>query len=159
VTIASGYLALAFVSAVFTVDFRFWVLGLKPLDVAHLRIALVYLLPWTAFFLVATRSLSATLPVKGERAPRHYATAALAMSLGFAVMLGAQYTTLFRTGMLVTPDEALNTIVAFQFVPLLAVIGVISAYTYRRTNGYAPGAFICGMLITWYVAAGTAIHA
>jgi hypothetical protein len=61
------------------------------------------------------------------------------------------------TGLLITPDEALNTIIAFQFVPILAVVGVIAAYTYRRTGDYAPGAFICALFVTWYIVAGTAI--
>ena len=74
-------------------------------------------------------------------------------------MLAVQYVTLFVTGVLVTPKEPLNTIVAFQFVPLLAIIGVISAFTFRRTNSFAPGAFICAMFVTWYIVAGTATHA
>jgi hypothetical protein len=40
---------------------------------------------------------------------------------------------------------------------LLAVIGVIAAFTYRRTGDYAPGAFICALFITWYIVAGTAV--
>ena len=42
------------------------------------------------------------------------------------------------TGLLLTPTEPLNTIVAIQFVPLLAVIGAIAAITYRRTNATSP---------------------
>jgi len=79
------------------------------------------------------------------------------MSLGFAVMLGAQYLNMHATGLLLTPGEPLNTIIAFQFVPLLAVIGVIAAFTYRRTGDYAAGAFICALFITWYIVAGTAV--
>jgi hypothetical protein len=37
------------------------------------------------------------------------------------------------------------------------VVGVIAAYTYRRTGDYAPGAFICALFVTWYIVAGTAI--
>ena len=64
----------------------------------------------------------------------------------------------FATGVLAIPGEPLNTIVAIQFVPLLAIVGVISAFTYRRTNSYVPGAVICGLFIAWYVTAGTATH-
>ena len=45
-----------------------------------------------------------------------------------------QYGSLFSTGLLFTPKEPLNTIVAIQFVPLLATFGAIAAITYRRTN-------------------------
>jgi len=79
------------------------------------------------------------------------------MSLGFGLMLAAQYLHMATTGLLLTPDEPLNTIIAFQFVPLLAVIGLIAAFTYRRTADHAAGAFICALFITWYIVAGTAV--
>ena len=78
------------------------------------------------------------------------------MSLGFVVLLAVQYASLFSTGVLAVPTEPLNTIVAIQFVPLLAMVGLIAAFTYRRTGSYVPGAIICSIVITWYIVAGTA---
>ena len=158
VTVAVGYLSLAAVDAAFKVDYRFWVLGLKPLDGPHALMALAYLPLWTLFFLVALRALHANLAVRGEGAARAYLTAALAMSLGFVLLLAIQYGSLFATGLLAVPQQPLNTIVAIQFVPLLAMVGVIAAFTYRRTNSYVPGALICALVICWYVTAGTATH-
>jgi hypothetical protein len=80
------------------------------------------------------------------------------MALGFMVLLVVEYATLFNTGFLFTPKEPLNTIVAIQFVPLLATFGAIAAITYRRTNSYVPGALICALLLSWYVTGGTATH-
>jgi len=157
-TIAVGYLSLAVVDAVFKVDYRFWVLGLKPLDGRHALMAIPYLVLWAVFFLVALRGLAANLAVKGEGFVAQAGAWKLAMCLGFVVLLAVEYATLFRTGLLLTPSEPLNTIVAIQFVPLLAVIGAIAAVTYRRTNSYVPGALICALLLSWYVTAGTATH-
>jgi pimeloyl-ACP methyl ester carboxylesterase len=157
-TIAVGYLSLVVVDAVFKVDYRFWVLGLKPLDGRHAVMAIPYLVLWAAFFLVALRALAANLAVKGEGFIMQAGAWKLAMSLGFIVLLLVEYATLFRTGLLFTPSEPLNTIVAIQFVPLLAVVGAIAAVTYRRTNSYVPGALICALLLSWYVTAGTATH-
>jgi len=157
ISVGAGYLALAIIQQVYVVDFRFWVVGLKAFDARHFGLFLVYLVPFTVFFLLALRSFCMALPVKGESLSMALIYGALAMGLGFAVMLGAQYVHMAMTGLLITPDEALNTIVAFQFVPILAVVGVIAAYTYRRTGDYAPGAFICGLFITWYIVAGTAV--
>ncbi|HXA39724.1 MAG TPA: alpha/beta fold hydrolase [Phenylobacterium sp.] len=157
-TIAVGYLALAAVNAIFNVDFRFWVLALHPLDGRHAVMAIPYLILWAAFFLVALRALAANLAVKGEGFMFQAGAWKLAMSLGFIVLLVAEYATLFRTGLLLTPTEPLNTIVAIQFVPLLATVGAIAAVTYRRTNSYVPGALICALLLSWYVTAGTATH-
>jgi pimeloyl-ACP methyl ester carboxylesterase len=157
-TIAIGYLSLVIVDATLKTDYRFWVLGLKPLDARHALIAIPYFVLWTAFFLVAFRALAANLAVKGEGFIFHTGGWKLAMSLGFIVLLVVEYATLFNTGLLFTPTEPLNTIVAIQFVPLLASFGAIAAVTYRRTNSYVPGALICALLLSWYVSAGTATH-
>jgi len=157
-TVAVGYLSLVLVDVVFKVDYRFWVLGLKPLDGRHAVMAVPYLVLWAVFFLVALRALAANLAVKGEGFVWQAGSWKLAMSLGFIVLLVVEYATLFQTGLLFTPAEPLNTIVAIQFVPLLATVGAIAAVTYRRTNSYVPGALICALLLSWYVTAGTATH-
>ena len=84
-------------------------------------------------------------------------TGKIAFALGFALMLAIQYLHMATTGLLLDPSQALNTIIAFQFVPILAVIGLFAAFTYRRTNSYLAGAFVCGLFVTWYIVAGTAI--
>lgn len=56
------------------------------------------------------------------------------------------------------PQEALNAIISLQFVPLLAVIGLIAVFTWRRTNSALPGALIAGLFVSWYVVAGTAVQ-
>jgi len=157
-TVAVGYLSLCVVDRLFHVDYRFWVVGLKPLDARHAGFALAYLVPWTAFFLVALRALHGNLAVKGDGRLVQYACGMLAMSLGFAVLLALQYGALFTTGRLAIPSEPLNTIIAIQFVPLLAVVGLISVFTWRRTGSHLPGALICALFVTWYVVAGTATH-
>jgi hypothetical protein len=53
----------------------------------------------------------------------------------------------------------LSTIIGIQFIPLLAAVAVISTFTWRRTGMSLPGALICGLLVTWYVVAGTATQA
>jgi hypothetical protein len=157
-TVAVGYLSLVVVDALFKVDFRFWVLGLKPLDGRHALMAIPYFILWAPAMLVSVRAISSNLAVKGEGYWVQLSLWKIAMALGFAVLLIWEYATLFTTGFLGTPSEPLNTIVAIQFVPLLAVIGVIAALTYRRTNSYVPGALICAALLAWYVTGGTATH-
>ncbi len=159
VTMAVAYLSLVIVDAAFKTDYRFWVLGLKPLSLARAAELPAYLVLWTLFFLVAIRSLCANIAVKGEGYIAAIGWAKIAMAMGFAVLVIWEYTTLFTTGLLATgPTTALNVIVAIQFVPLLGVIGIIGMTTYRRTNSYVPGALICALLISWYVTSGTANH-
>ena len=156
-SVGVGYLSLHLVDRVFHVDYRFWVLGLKPLAGLHAGYAMAYLPLWTVFFVVALRALHANLAVNGDSRPAQYASGVLAMCLGFAVLLAIQYGALFATGRLAMA-EPLNTIIAIQFVPLLAVVGLIAVFTWRRTGSYLPGALICALFITWYVVAGTATH-
>jgi hypothetical protein len=78
------------------------------------------------------------------------------MAGGFAAMLAVIYGLLFATGRLVTGFDPLSTVVAIQFVPLLAAVAVIATFTWRRTGSAVPGALICGLLVIWYVVAGTA---
>lgn len=158
VTVAVGYLSLVLVDKLWHVDFRFWVLGLKPLDPRHAVMALPYFVLWLVFFLISLRALTANLAVKGEGFLTQLGLWKIAMSLGFVVLLIWEYLTLRNTGLLATPSEPLNAIVAIQFVPLLATIGALAAFTYRRTNSYAPGAIICAALLAWYVTGGTATH-
>ena len=154
-TVAAGYAALALVDFLFKVDFRFWVVALRPLTRAQFLTALVYLIPFTLFVLGAFRGLE-RLMLRGDGAVAQYLTAAIALPLGFLVLTGAQYVWLFATGELPLASEALNAIVAIQFVPLLAVLGVISTFTWRRTGGYLPGALVAALFVAWYMVAGTA---
>jgi hypothetical protein len=156
-TVAAGYLALAMVDFLFKVDFRFWVVALRPLSRSQFFAALAYLIPFTVFVLGAFRGL-ARLMLRGDSAIAQYLTATIALPLGFLVLTGAQYAWLFATGALPLPFEALNTIVAIQFVPLLAVLGAISTFTWRRTGSYLPGALLAALFVTWYMVAGTATH-
>ena len=152
-----GYLALVVVDALFKADFRFWVLALKPLDGPHAALFLVYLPLFGVFSLLALRGFGASLGIAGEGTSAAIVTGAVAFSLGFVVLLALQYLHMAATGLLLTPDEPLNTIIAFQFVPVLAVMGIIAAFTWRLTGDYVPGAFVCALFLTWYIVAGTAI--
>lgn len=157
-TVGIGYFALFLCDALFKVDFRFWVVGLRLLDGRRFLIFLAYLGLFTIAMAATLRAAATNLAVRGESPAQSYAWTAAAMALGFALLLAAQYGFLLSSGRLITPREALATIIAIQFVPILAFVGLIGAFTYRRTNSYVPGAIICALVITWYIIAGTANH-
>ena len=85
----------------------------------------------------------------------------VALSSGFVVLLLLQYGLLFSTGRILTlyMTDALRTIVAINFVPLMIVVAVISTFAFRRTGSYVPGALICAALVSWYVVVGQATQA
>ena len=157
-TVATGYLALLVSDFMFKIDFRFWVVALKLLSARQFGWFLVYLVPFTLFYVVVMSALHASLAVKGDGPARQYATALGALAGGFLLFLIAEYAPLFAYDELLVPAEALNAIISIQFLPLTAILAVIAVFTWRRTNSYLPGAFICGLFVTWYIVAGTAVQ-
>jgi len=156
ISVAVVYGALELVHRLFLVDFRFWVVALKRFSPDQAKLALVYWPIFTLAFGVTARTLLARIPVTGESNTARYAAVVLALSGGFALLLGLDYAALFLTGRLPTAFDPLSTVVAIQFLPLTALIAVISVFTWKRTGGYAAASVICGALLTWYMVAGTA---
>lgn len=157
-TIASGYAALWVAGALFRIDFRFWVVALRPLSPKQWIPFVVYLAPFTLYFAVTLSALHRNLAVAGDSALRQHVSTIAALSLGFLVLLALDYGTLFATGALLTAWDPLDAVIAIQFLPLMVIVGVISAFTWRRTGSSLPGALICGLLVTGYIVAGTATH-
>lgn len=160
-TIIIGYAALWLADLAFKIDFRFWIVALKLMNAKQFLIFLIYLLPFTAFFVIALHVLHRNFSTMATPRAALYLTNILALTLGFIVLLALQYGTLWLTGKLFNPlpDPGfvpLSTIVAIQFVPLLAICAVVATFTWRRTGSSLPGALICGLFVTWYVVAGTA---
>ena len=153
--VVAGLYVVTVLAGLVQVDFRFWVVALKPLSGRQALAAISYVVPFTLFVVVAFRGVASLArgPARG-----HYGWASSALGLGFLVLTGAQYLALFATGHLPVPALALNAIVAIQFVPLLFGLGWLAVHTWRRTGSYAPGALIGGLFVTWYMVAGTATH-
>ena len=163
-TVVVGYAALWLADFVFKIDFRFWIVALKLMSARQALIFLIYLVPFTAFFVIALHVLHRNFSTMGAGRGALYLTNMLALTLGFIVLLVLQYGTLWILGKLFNPlpDPGfvpLSTIVAIQFVPLLAICAVIATFTWRRTGSSLPGALICGLFVTCYVVAGTATQA
>ena len=155
-TVAVGYGVLLFVDQVFHTDFRFWVVAVKFPNLRQWEVAAIYVVPITLAFLVTLGTLCGSLTVRGDTSLVRYSAAALTLTTGFIVMLGLIYGIFFMSGSLVTGFDPLSTVIALQFVPVLATVAVIGIFTWQRTNSHRPGALIVGMLVTLYVVAGTA---
>jgi pimeloyl-ACP methyl ester carboxylesterase len=164
ITVIAGLIALRLADLVFKVDFRFWVVALKPMSPTQWQIFTIYLVPFTAFFAITLHVLHRNFSRPDASAASAYLTSTTALTFGFIVLLAVQYGALAFTGRLINPlaDPAfvpLATILAIQFVPLLAAVAVVSTFTFRRTGSSLPGTLICGAVVTWYIVAGTATQA
>jgi len=155
-TVANAYVAVLLADYLFKVDFRFWFIGVKAMSTTQFQMMLVYLIPFTAFFLMALRALHAGLSVSSNSVRACYLANIAIMAGGFALFLLLQYASLFTRGVLLTPTQPLNTIIMIQFVPLMAIVALISTYTWRHTASYLPGALISALFVSWYVVAGQA---
>ncbi|KRQ99683.1 hypothetical protein CQ12_17140 [Bradyrhizobium jicamae] len=163
-TVAIGYAALWLADLAFKIDFRFWTVAVKLMNAKQFLIFLIYLVPFTAFFVIALHVLHRNFSTMAAPRGALYLTNIFALTLGFIVLVGGQYAILWLTGKLFNPlpDPGfvpLSTIVAIQFIPLLAICALIATFTWRRTGSSLPGALICGLFVTWYVVAGTATQA
>jgi pimeloyl-ACP methyl ester carboxylesterase len=164
-TVAIGYLSLLLADLLFKIDFRFWIVALKLMNGKQALMFLIYLIPFVIFFVVAFRSIRVNLYRPGEPAVATYFSCMAALALGFLILCIVQYGALWIDGKLIDAFPAvinsvpLNTIIATQFMPLLAILGVIAAFTIRKTGTSLPGALICAFFITWYIVAGQATQA
>jgi pimeloyl-ACP methyl ester carboxylesterase len=152
---AIAYLVLAVVQRVLVTDLRFWVVAIKPPSARQWLIALIYVVPITLAFLVTGQMLR-SLTVARDRTVARYGSAMLVLSGGFVVLLGLVYGIFFATGTLVTGFDPLTTVIAIQFVPVLAAVAAVMTLAWSRTGSHRPGAVLAGMLVTLYVVAGTA---
>ena len=150
-TVAISYAALLLLDRIFLTDLRFWVLAVKLPSARQWGIAAVYVVPITVAYLVTLRSLSGLIATANP-----YRNAIVATTGGFAAMIGLIYAIFFATGTLITGFDPLTTVIAIQFVAVLPVIGIIAAFTWRRTGSHRAGALLVGLLVTLYVCAGTA---
>lgn len=152
-----AHASLALSAAFFTVDFRFWVFAVKPMNGLQARIAAGYFIPFALFFLAYGAVLFGQL--RRARGLRRSITEAIAAStLGFAALIAWQYVPLFLGGTLANPGEALWSIIAFQFLPLMTIVAAVTAWSHHRTGEVYLGAFLSAMLVSWIVVAGQATH-
>ncbi len=156
VTLAICYAALVLIDTIFTTDLRFWIVALKVPAEHHWSIIALYIVPITAAFLVSNRGITSALTVQGDGTLKRYMWAILAMTGGFLAILVPVFAYFFASGILLTAFDPLSTVIALQFVPVLAALAIIAVYTWQRTGNHRAGALISGMLVTMYVVAGTA---
>ena len=159
--IFGAYMLLVISDWWFKTDFRLWVVALKLMNVAQFQIFLGYVIPFAFFFLVLSTALHGEMRVNGS-VGKEMLVNAIMLALGFVVLLLYQYIPLFSTGLMglqsIATGEPLLTIVAFQLVPLMAIVACISTYFYHKTGKIYTGAFINALFVTWYIVAGQAIH-
>lgn len=152
------YALLLLSDLLFLTDYRFWVLQWHVVDAAHLRLFLTYLLPFTAFFLVLGAAVTAQLRRTGRATTRRreLVGTSVTLSAGILLLVVVSYVPLLAGGTLLLPTQPLLIIVAFQFIPILAIVGALQVFFFHSTGTIYAGSFASALLVTWNVTAGTA---
>ncbi|GAB1261101.1 alpha/beta hydrolase family protein [Aurantivibrio plasticivorans] len=145
------------IQSIFLVDFRYWVVALKPPSLAQLKMIFVYWPVFAIFFLLLSANFAGLLRNNDNNLMKACGINSIICALGFPGLLVIQYTSLFATGALLI-NEALMTIVALQFVPLLLIVACITTACYQWTGRAYLGGFVSSLFITWYIVAGQATH-
>jgi pimeloyl-ACP methyl ester carboxylesterase len=156
--VMAGYVAVRTSASIFKSDFRFWVFAVRPMSPLQTRIALAYAFPFLGFFLVLATVLHGQLRRDGLTLAGETAMNVGLLVVGFAGLLLFQYVPLLLGGTLAIPSEPLWTIIAFQFLPIMTIVALVSTFFYRRTGHVYVGAFASGILITWIVVGSQATH-
>jgi pimeloyl-ACP methyl ester carboxylesterase len=155
------YLSVIVISYFFTVDFRFWVIPLKPMSPIQMKIASRYVIPFALFYLMFAVVLQGQMrSLKGGTAKRMVMSMVVA-ALGYLVMLLVLYIPLLAGGTVPFIKNVwmtLYVIVAIQMLPLFVIVSLISAYFYEKTGLVYASAFTNAMFITWYIVASQATH-
>lgn len=150
------YLVVIVVDFFFLTDFRLWVVALKSMSRVHFFQCIFYLPAFCLFFIVLGATLHTQLRQLNVSMRKAMLVNAVVLSMGFILLLMVQYAPLFAGGTLAMASQPLLTIVAFQFVPLMILVGCVSTWGFYRTGSVYPGGFINGLLVCWYVVAGQA---
>jgi dienelactone hydrolase len=160
IVIGAAYLSVVVISAIFTVDYRFWIMQLKPMSAMHFQIALRYVIPFLLFYLVFAVVLHGQLRSLVGSFKSRMIKAVVVTSLGYLLLLLILYIPLFLGRPLGVPDVLLTlyAIVAIQVLPLFMIVTFISTYYFEKTGLIYSGAVINALFITWYIIASQATN-
>lgn len=142
----------------FTTDFRLYVIQFQAMDATRFSLFLLYLIPFAVFFLMLATTIHGSLRWTGRAISMkaEMVANAIILPLGFVVLEFIIYIPMFLGGQIAFPAESLLTIVAYPFIPILAIVGLLSTFLFHKTGTVYAGAFAAAMLVTWNIVGGTA---
>ena len=160
-SVGFAYLLLVVSDWLFKTDFRLYILQLHILNGTHFVMFLVYLIPFTVFFLMLAAGLHNTGRWIGRKAGGRKSVrsemiaAAIVLPIGILVMILIDMIPLIAGGSLLS-GQFLLVIVAYPFVPVLAIVGLLMTYFFHKTGLVYVGAFVAALLVTWNIVGGQA---
>ena len=154
--LVAPYILLYFLQWAFATDARIWVFNAKVVSPLTLRIWLPYFVPFLFYFIVLGLVLHGQLRSERLTPGWEMARNVLIMSGGFILFILVEYIPLLAGGTLLSPTQPLLAIVAFQFVPMYAIITCISTFFFHKTGSIIPGAILNAIFVPLLIVASTA---
>ncbi len=156
-SVGFAYLLLVISDWLFKTDFRLYILQLHILNGTHFVMFLVYLIPFTVFFLMLAAALHNSGRWTGTKGGvrREMIANAIVLPVGILVMILIDMIPLIAGGSLLS-GQFLLVIVAYPFVPVLAIVGLLMTYFFHKTGMVYVGAFVAALLVTWNIVGGEA---
>lgn len=152
-----AYLLLVMSDWLFKTDFRVYILQLHILNGTHFVMFLVYLIPFTVFFLMLAAALHNSGRWTGSKGGmrREMIANAIVLPIGILVLILVDMIPLMAGGSLLS-GQSLLVIVAYPFVPILVIVALVMTYFFHKTGMVYVGAFISALVVTWNVVGGEA---
>lgn len=133
----------------FKVDFRFWLLAVKPFSAEKLMIGIRYMVMFFVFYLSGSLAVNAANRIEGQKEWKNLIYCGLGNVLGLIIIEGIQYITLFTTGKChYTGNLTFNPLFVLNLIPLLFGSAWVSRYLFKATGKVWLGAMLnCGFIV------------
>lgn len=160
--LAPIYVILVFVSGVWHIDFRAWVVALQPMGLARWIAFVAYLIPFAFYFVAQGISFNGFLRWRKGTAPlwQEMLVNAIVMTLGALVWLLINYIPLMAGGNSPFAGDPASATAAglggIYYIPLLVLwplAACLWTYFFRKTGRTWVGSILVTVLIVWMLAA------
>jgi len=147
----------------FRIDFRFWVVGFKALQLSHFIMMLIYFIPFFIFFFISSLAAQSYLRLNNEGKTFKdkclpYIATTIINGLGIGTLVFINLWGAWTTGEATFANYTLEAIVGIQFIVMLPFSGVITTYFNKKTGTIYVSSFINSIFITAYIIVGQAVH-
>lgn len=162
--LAPIYLTLVFVSDVWHVDFRMWLVTLMPMSIARWGAFFGYLLPFGLYFVAQAIIFAGFLRWRGGKAPlwQEMLVNSITLTLGALVWLVLCYAPLLSGGTMIFGSDPMTVTSAgmggINYIPMLVLWPLVASlltYYYRKTGRIFVGSILATVVVVWSLAAST----
>jgi pimeloyl-ACP methyl ester carboxylesterase len=154
------YLILLLVMNTLKVDFRLGTMALRVMSIPRFKAFLGYLIPFTFLYFAFTTVLNGFMRFKGGKASlaKEMIVTVLLWASGIWIWYFLHYVPLFFAGGVMDIDMGSTVLRAWPLIFLWPTYASLSTYFFRKTGHIYVGAFLIGILATWYIAAQSTMN-